>query len=156
MKANQPTSDSPVRQGHVDQMHQLMEEAMKELNSSGKSSVDTDSDQDSDDEEILRLPCTLKQSPNSEVFLFPDEDDDDHATFPRVARKPHVTPPPRQPLVEQHQHQEQHFPSLDAQHFDGDALDADSDDGSDIFDDDDFCVLDDPGMGVLVRILRKQ
>ena len=27
-----PSPDSPVRTGHMEQMHQLMEEAMKELN----------------------------------------------------------------------------------------------------------------------------
>ena len=89
----------------------------------------------------------MKHSPNSEVFLFPDEDEDD--AFQDLDR-PQPTSKPPASLKPQPPQQQSHFPQMVAQHFDGGVGEEIESDGSDIFNDDDFCVLDDPGMGVLV------
>lgn len=98
---------------------------------------------------VLHLPCTLKHSPNSEVFLFPDEDEDDAFqdldTRPQPMSRPPASLQPQPP-----QQQQAQFPQMVAQHFDGDVSEELGSNGSDFFNDDDFCVLDDPGMGVLV------
>nr|XP_054759186.1 autophagy-related protein 2 homolog B-like [Lytechinus pictus] len=127
--------DSPVSHTHSDQMKQLMEEAMRELN--GDSPSPHNSPQNKD--HVVHIPCTLKQDSGAEMFLFPDEDnglvdeevkeeeDDD------VEVLIDISPPGSSPV------------SVGMSSGSGGSWTEP--DG--FYNDEEFCVLDDPGMGVL-------
>ncbi|XP_071797968.1 autophagy-related protein 2 homolog A-like isoform X2 [Asterias amurensis] len=119
-----PPSDSPIGRGnHLDQMQQLMDEAMKDVRS-GLSPPPSEG-------APMNIACTLKA--DGDLFLFPNEDMTD-----AVSSIDDTSP----------NHQHDSLNSL-AEPLSGYVDGMDHDEGEEYFNDEEFCVLDDPGMGVL-------
>ncbi|XP_071501504.1 autophagy-related protein 2 homolog B-like [Diadema antillarum] len=122
----QTKSGSPVSHTHSDQMRQLMEEAMKEITG------DSPSPDASPKDHVVHIMCTQKSDSEPEIFLFPDEDegleDEDDVDILVDTSSPELRPASNRLSSESG----------------GSWAEPDG-----IFDDEEFCVLDDPGMGVL-------
>ncbi|XP_022099406.1 autophagy-related protein 2 homolog B-like isoform X2 [Acanthaster planci] len=120
----QPVSDSPIGRGnHLDQMQQLMDEAMRDVRS-GMSPPPGEGSP-------INIACTLKR--DGDLFLFPNEDQANEEDAVLEA-SPH------------HHRSLNGLPQPVSGHFEMTAEDE-AEDG--FFNDEEFCVLDDPGMGVL-------
>ncbi|KAK2180615.1 hypothetical protein NP493_435g00001 [Ridgeia piscesae] len=115
-------SDSPhVSQTHLDHVHSLMADAMKESNSS---------DSDTDSTDASHNPESLAPT---ELFFFPDEQ---QSTADRTVTRSETT----RPVVTTTE--KGWRPSLDREP---------SDDIAEYSGDDEYCIIDSPGMGVMSR-----
>ncbi|XP_077993352.1 autophagy-related protein 2 homolog A-like [Glandiceps talaboti] len=106
-------STSPIAQGHLEQMQNLMEEAMKDYSPTNSQKSDEGSD--------LSSPSNLRETSSGEasIFLFPDEQSRNERSMKNSTRTTQRKTSP----------------------VDDDSFD----------DDDEFCILDVPGMGISPR-----
>ncbi|KAJ8044621.1 Autophagy-related protein 2-like B [Holothuria leucospilota] len=119
-------SKSPLGQGnHLDQMTTLMDEAMEELSPGGKKKEPTDGP--------LRVTCELPESPNSQMFFFPNEDTGS-------------SPVLEEGMLDSHQD----LLTQELQMMDSEERGKTSEDEN-FIDDEDFDILDDIGAGIVSR-----
>ncbi|XP_038074084.1 autophagy-related protein 2 homolog A-like [Patiria miniata] len=121
----QPISDSPIGCGnHLDQMQQLMDEAMRDVRSGMSPPAEEGTP--------INIACTLRR--DGDLFLFPNEDQADDEDITEDASLQH-----------HHGNSMNGLSEPISGHFEMTA----EDEVEGFFNDEEFCVLDDPGMGVL-------